>query len=133
MLVVPVAVHTIAAPHRTGGAAQVAQSSVGLNKPVKLRTASLQLAKRSHSVSIGTIVYRRRGLMIFKTGLTSLLIIVGSTYSTLAQQCNVVDFKGKVTYKKDVMTNLSYIDQIASRLDKGDAESLNIGFLDIER
>lgn len=69
--------------------------------------------------------------MTFKILFASFVIAVVSSSSAAAQYCNIVDFKGKVIYKKDVLTNLSYIDQIASRLDKSDAESQNIGFLDI--
>jgi hypothetical protein len=78
----------------------------------------------SKALTAGRSVMRLLSLAIF-------FAIALNANSCLAEDCDISRFKDELSYTKDIMTNPSYIDRVASRLDRTGKEGTNIKFLDI--
>jgi hypothetical protein len=68
--------------------------------------------------------------MRYDFGAVGLALALMSPFAAAAQ-CPMTEFKDEINYRKDLLTNLSYIDQVATHSDKKEANSQNVAFLDI--
>jgi hypothetical protein len=59
---------------------------------------------------------------------TSLFLTISTI--AVAGTCEVANFKDDLSYRQDIMTNLSYINQVASREDRSKNDKADIDILD---
>lgn len=57
------------------------------------------------------------------------LILIAAHSLAQADDCDITKFKDQMSYHKDIMTNLAYINQIASREDRSKQDNADISVM----
>jgi hypothetical protein len=57
------------------------------------------------------------------------LILIAAPSISWADDCDIVNYKDKMSYHKDIMTNLAYVNRIASREDRSKTDNADISVM----